>query len=430
MLKIGLLGLGNVGLSVLDILENQSDHLSVRTGTQLCLKSILVRDAKKMRPIDLSKYTLTENADDILFDPDIDIVIEVMGGEDPAKDYLKTALKQKKYVVTANKEVVSKHKADFFKLAKENGVDIYFEAAVGGGIPLIRALKVGFAANKIHSFCGILNGTTNYILSKIAENQVDFEVALKRAQDLGFAEAEPSMDISGLDAAHKLVILSSVVFKANLQVDQIYYEGIESITLTDIQRANELGYVIKLLAIGERVDAKTISCRVHPVMISADHLLATVHNEFNALFIHGDYVGESMLSGKGAGGNPTGSAVVSDIIDIAFDRTHFSRRNLEEEFEPVELMPMSEVQSRYYFRLWVIDKPGVLEKISNVFSRHAISLSQLNQKAGSEGFAEIVLITHIIKESVLATLRAELDELIDVNQISAIIRVGLDDSMA
>ena len=425
MLKIGLLGLGNVGLSVVDILSSHSHHLKERTGTDIQLKSILVRDTQKKREISLSDYHVTSNADDILLDPEIDIVIEVMGGEEPALSYIKTALENKKYVVTANKEVVSKHKETFFKLAKDNGVDIYYEAAVGGGIPLIRALKVGFAANKIQSFFGILNGTTNYILSKIAEDQADFDVVLKQAQDLGFAEADPTMDITGLDAAHKLVILSAVVFNANLQVDQVFYEGIESITLTDIQRAAELGYVIKLLAIGKRIDNSTISCRVHPLMIPDSHLLAAIKNESNALFVDGDYVGEALLSGKGAGGNPTGSAVISDVIDIAFDREHLSRRNLEDTFKPVDLLSMDKTMTQYYFRLQVLDEPGVFEKVSKVFADHSISLSKISQKESSEGLAEIVLVTHKIQEKSLALLRTDLDSLNVIQSISSMIRVGL-----
>eukprot|EP01047_Picozoa_sp_COSAG01_P013504 COSAG01_NODE_636_length_14635_cov_18.612617_16_plen_316_part_01 len=307
-IRVALLGLGHVGKGVFDILQSHEKALSERIGRDVIIHSILVRDPKKYQQLDLTQARLVTDFDLILKQDDIDIIIEVMGGEFPAYDYICAALKAKKHVITANKEVMAKHQEHFFNLAKENQVDLCFEAAVAGGIPIIRALKVGLAANKINSLHGILNGTTNYILSKIQKEQREFSEVLAQAQKLGLAEADPSMDVSGLDAAYKLVLLAAVAFKCAISIDDIYYEGIENITLTDMRYADELGYGIKLLAIGKHFPEKGYSFKVHPTLIPKEHPLCGIHDETNAVFVYGDAVGESLLAGKGAGGAPTASA--------------------------------------------------------------------------------------------------------------------------
>lgn len=429
MIKVGLLGCGNVGQAVLDILSKNADLLHERLGCQLDVARIAVRTIRDTPPFQAIKHKLTTDVSAILNDPEISIVIEVMGGEHPAFDYICTALKNKKYVVTANKEVVSKHKETFFKLAKENNVDIFFEAAVGGGIPIIKSLKVGYAANKIESLFGILNGTTNYILTKIEDEKKDFSEVLKTAQALGFAEADPTMDVEGIDAAHKLVILAAVAFKENIQLKDVYHEGITKITLTDINYAKELGYAIKLLAIGQRMEDGSSSYRVHPTMIPRSHLLSGVRNEFNAVYITGNFVGESLLAGKGAGGNPTGSAIVSDILDIAFDIHHdgTSKRNLETQLNTPKLLPIEQTSSQFYLRLFVKDHAGALEIISRILGKQTISISKILQKDIVEGHAELVIITHMIQEKrlndVLMTLRKKQELL----EIASVIRVRLEE---
>jgi homoserine dehydrogenase len=446
-LHIGIFGLGNVGTGVLNILNHHADMLGKRTGKKLTVKTILVRDLAKVRQLKMPGVKLTDNPDLILNDPDIQIVVEAMGGEYPAYDYITKALKAGKFVVTANKEVVSKHKKEFFKLAKENKVDIYYEASVGGGIPLIRALKVGFAANQIQSLYGIVNGTTNYILSQIEEQNTDFDVALKNAQKLGFAEADPTMDISGLDTAYKLTILAAVAFKVDIQVQDIYYEGIEKITLKDMHYAKELGYTIKLLALAYRVGNSEMVFKVHPTMIPHQHSLGSIRNEFNAVFLVGDSVGESMLSGRGAGGSPTGSAVVSDIIDIAFDTQigwskdteghkhatlsgtdqtlYINKRNLEDDLHETQLIPIEDTYSQFYIRLNVPDTPGSLAKIAAVLGENEVSLCKVIQKEASNSNAQIIVVTHTVKEAFIQTALKTLNETKAIKKVEALIRVGL-----
>lgn len=428
MINIALLGLGNVGKGVQDILIENGKLLEERVGQKISIKTVLVRNIEKYKSIVHNSITLTTQYEDILNDPDIHIIVELMGGVNPAYDYICAALKKGKFVVTANKEVVSKHKDTFFNLAKENNVDIYYEAAVAGGIPIIRSLKVGYAANKIQSLYGILNGTTNYILTKIAEKQEEFSTVLKKAQELGLAEADPTMDIAGTDAAHKLVILAAVAFKVNIQIEDLYYEGIENITLSDIKYADELGYSIKLLAIGKRFENGQMSFRVHPTMIPKNHLLSSIKNEYNAVYIQGNAVGEAMLTGKGAGGSPTGSAVVSDIIDIAFDTTNQTRRNLETNLNSVSLLPIKETESQFFMRLLVNDTAHALEKVTGTFAKNSISILKILQKESNQNKAEIVIITHLTKEKQLRSTQEQLKALNEVIDILSIIRVRLEEN--
>lgn len=426
MLKIGLLGFGNVGQGVFNILQENNRLLKKRVGKEIVIKTIAVRSPEKYQHLNIGTTTLTNDPLGVINDPEISVIVELIGGELPAFDYICKALKANKHVVTANKEVISKHKNTFFELAKKHNVDILFEAAVAGGIPIIRSLKVGYAANRIDKLFGILNGTTNYILTKIEEDQKEFKTVLKDAQNLGLAEADPTMDIDGIDAAHKLVILAAVAFKADIQINQFTYKGITSITLIDIQYAKELGYCFKLLAIGERIDDNTLSFQVNPTLIPNSHQLATIRNEMNAIFITGNAVGEALLAGKGAGGSPTGSAVVSDIIDIAFDKkTH--TRNLETNLQKVTLKPQETCDSQFYIRLTVKDEPNALEKVTGSLGNNKISIAKIIQKECKNGLAEIVIITHKAIEKKLLIAIKELENVSKNNSVSNWFHVKCDE---
>lgn len=427
-INCALLGFGVVGKSVFDILSQQKKLLKKRTGSEINISKILVRSPKKYASMVVSPAEFVTDPELIFNDPSIDVVIEVMGGENPAKSYITTALSKGKKVVTANKEVVSKHKKDFFQLAQDNRTDIYYEAAVAGGIPLIRAIKTGLSANKIVALYGILNGTTNYILTKIAEEGLDYSVALKNAQDLGFAEANPSMDVSGLDTAYKLTILASDAFGVDIHVSDLHYEGIEHITLKDIRYAKDMGYAVKLLGIGKESDDGTLEFKVHPTLIPLTHPLSFVQNEVNACYVVGDMVGETMFLGKGAGGNPTASAIVSDVVDISFGQTEGSKRNLRNDFTVRPLKAISNTLSQMFIRLSVSDTPGVLEIVSGIFKRHQLSISKILQKNGSGNKVDIIIVTHLAEERLVELALDELKRDTDRLSVEAFIRVGLDEN--
>ena len=428
-INVGLIGFGHVGQGVANILKENKASLEQRIGAYLYISKIVVRSPEKYADINLNGATLSSDINDILEDDNIDIVVEVIGGEQPAYDYISKSLKQKKYVVTANKEVVAKHKNHFFKLAKENDVDLYFEASVGGGIPIIRSFKVGYSANQIQTISGILNGTTNYILTKMQEENLAFDDVLKQAQDLGFAEADPSMDVSGLDAAYKLAILAAVAFKQDIQIDDLYYEGIESISQKDVEYANELGYSIKLLALGTRnINSDSMTYKVHPTLIPVTHPLASVRNEFNAIFSLGNAMGDTMIYGKGAGSLPTGSAVVSDLCDIAFDlclKKGSGRRNLESSLKKVSVLDIKATVSAFYSRISVKDEVGVLEQISHVLGEHQISIKKIIQKEAQNGVSELLIVTHNIIESRFDQALIGINKLDACKRIESTIRVGL-----
>ena len=424
-ITLGLIGFGNVGQGVHSIIQTNQMTIEERLGKTIDIKTICVRNVDKYQGL-VNGAQLTTNANDIFEDPDIDIVVEVIGGETPAYDYISQALSHKKYVVTANKELIAKHKKTFFELAKKNQVDIFFEASVGGGIPIIKSFKVGYSANQIESVYGILNGTTNFILTKLFEDQQDFDVVLAEAQRLGFAEADPTADVSGLDAAYKIVILTAVALKYNIQIEDVFYEGIDQLQLKDIQYLDELGYRVRLIAKAKQL-AAGIFVAVYPTAIPADHPLATVRNEFNAIYSMGNMVGESMIYGKGAGSLPTGSAVMSDILDIAFDiYTHQSRRNLETNLASTTIVPITENETQFYLRLLVKDQTGVLEFLTNQFKAADISIKQLIQKdISADDTAEIVIVTAQTKESIFNNVKTVITDSADVIAFESVIRVGL-----
>ena len=347
-IKVGLLGAGTVGSGVLTVLEENTAEIEKKVGVPIHVSKILVRDMKKAKELS-EKYQLTDKIEDIVEDPEIDIVVELIGREHPAKEYIAAALEHKKNVVTANKDVLAKYGKELFPLAEENKVDFMFEASVGGGIPIIRPLKSCLAANKVTSVMGIVNGTTNYMLTKMSQENMDYADVLREAQEKGYAESDPTADVGGLDAARKLVILASIAFNTRIDLSDVLVEGIDGLDLCDIEHGKELGYAIKLLAIAKNNAEHGISVCVRPTMLPVSHPLAGVNDVFNAIFVHGNVLGDAMFYGSGAGKLPTASAVVSDIVD---EVKHLNRNIMTMwDQDKVELLPISDTSKRFFVRI-------------------------------------------------------------------------------
>jgi homoserine dehydrogenase len=420
---IVLLGFGVVGSGVAGALLERSDSFARRVGLPLTLRRVLVRDVTRDRSVGLPEGLLTDNAEEALA-TECDIVVEVMGGEQPALDYITHSLAAGRRVVTANKEVMAKHGAKLLALAHESGGDIFYEASVGGGIPIISPLKRDLSANEITSVRAIINGTTNYILTQMSLGGVDFASALMRAQDLGYAETQPANDIEGHDAAYKLAILASLAFHTDLHPDQVYREGITRLTPRDFRYAAELGYAIKLLAIARR-DSDGVEARVHPVLLPQWELLAKVDGVLNAVQVEGDLTGRVLFQGAGAGALPTTSAIMADVLDAA--------RSIAQEGHPspwrytsdVPVKPMSDLLSRYYIRVEVSDRPGVLAGIGSAFGDNGVSIASVIQKETDEEAqtAEIVIMTHAAREASIQASIARLDGLEIVRQVGNFLRV-------
>ena len=403
-LRVGLLGLGTIGTGVAQLLLTHRDLLAQRLGKAVRLVRICDLDITRDRGVDLSTVELTTDAARITEAHDIDLVIELMGGLEPARSFVRTALEHGKHVVTANKALIAKHGEELFPLAAENGLQIGFEAAVGGGIPCMKALREGLAANAIQSIYGILNGTCNYILTKMETEGADFAEVLTRAQDLGYAEADPTFDVEGIDTAHKLSILAAMAFGSKIKFDDIYTEGIARITPADIASARELGYRIKLLGIakphGEGA-AERIEMRVHPTLVPLDSQLAQVSDSYNAVQITGDFVGQTMFFGRGAGERPTASAVVADIVDIASGFPEGVQHLappmgfVQEARRDIPTLPMADVVSEYYLRLMVKDQPGVIAAVTSILADHRISLEAvLQRERHATREVPVIMLTH------------------------------------
>lgn len=398
IIKIGLLGMGTVGGGVAQIIEGSGDLLADKTGARLALQRVLVRDPTRPRPVVLPADTYTTAPDEVIGDPAIDVVVELMGGIEPARTLISAALQEKKYVVTANKDLMARHGRELLQLAYRCGREIYYEASVGGGIPLIRPLKRCLVANRIERMIGIINGTTNYILTRMFLDDMDFQEALDKARELGFAEADPSSDLEGRDAAYKLTILAGIAFNCSLSPDDFSTRGINGVTAADIHYARELGYTIKLLAVAEQ-HPEGLALGVYPALVPLSHPLATVHDEFNAIFINGDLIGEAMFYGRGAGALPTASAVVADIIDAARSLRNGSAAEVPpNSSRKIALLPPSALISRFYVRLLARDRPGVFGALATAFGEEEVSLDMILQKRRRNGIAEIVLVTHNVDE--------------------------------
>lgn len=420
--KIALLGMGTVGGGVYSILAKQKDEMVYKIGTELEIAKVLVRSVSKYAD-KISADVLTDQWQDIIADDSIEMVVEVMGGIEPAKTYITEALQKGKHVVTANKDLMAVHGHELLELAREKQCDLLFEAAVAGGIPIIRPLKQCLAGNEVTEVMGIINGTTNFILTKMTEEGMEFADALQLATDLGYAEADPTADIEGHDAGRKLAILSSIAFHAPVTFDDVYTEGISKISAKDIRYAHELGCEIKLLGIAKNTP-DGIEVRVHPTMIPQDHPLAAVKDAFNAVFVHGDAVDDAMFYGRGAGALPTGSAVVGDILDVA--------RNIQfgctgrigcSCYKEIPVKNMGETTSSYYVRMKLEDRAGTLAALAGLFGSNNVSISMLLQKAKQGNTAEVVIVTYDVLEKQFMDSMTVISTMSMVKEVSTIIRV-------
>jgi len=424
---IGLMGLGVIAGQVARVLVDKADVLAEQVGCPLILRKVkvLAQDLARPQVQKMGSQLFTTDDDEFFAEPDIDIVVEAIGGESPALQYLKRAISDGKHVVTSNKEVIAKHGAELLALAQQHGVGLRYEASAGGGIPLIAPFQHDLVANKINGIYAIINGTTNYILTRMAREGIDFSSALRSAQELGYAEANPENDVEGIDATYKLAILASLAFHTQVRPQDIHCEGISRLGSRDFRYAQELGFAIKLLAIAKESN-KSIEVRVHPVFIPEDSLLAKVDGVYNAILVEGDLIGKVLFFGEGAGALPTSSAVIADVVSVARDIVLGIGSRARWRLEPGKtIQPMSEIETRYYLRMNVADSPGVLAQISKVLGDHLISIASVIQKETDKAAqtAEIVIMTHPAKEAAMQQALNELAHLTVVKEISNFIRV-------
>lgn len=425
---VGLVGWGTVGSGVIRVLKENAEVIESRLGVPLELRRVADTNLERERPVSVPRELLTTSYEDIIRDPDIQIVIELIGGLTIARTVIRSALESGKHVVTANKALLAHHGNELFGLALSKGLSIGFEASVAGGIPLIKALREGLASNRITTFFGILNGTANYILTRMSEDKLSFAEALKEAQALGYAEADPTLDIEGTDTAHKLAIASAISFGTPIQFDLVHTEGISGIDPLDIQYAEEFGYQLKLLAIARNRNDR-LEMRVHPTLINKKHVLASVKGAYNAVHIEGNAVGDVMLYGMGAGMMPTGSAVVSDLIDVSRDILNKTPERvpplafLPDRLQKIEIKSIAEVSTSYYFRFLVLDRPGVLSTISGILGRYRISIAAVIQKGRHTDSVPVVMITHEALESDVRNALNEINGLDAVVAPAVVIRI-------
>jgi homoserine dehydrogenase len=426
---IGLLGFGTIGTGVVKLLARNALLIEEKLGVRLTLKRIADLDITTDRGVPVAAGVLSNNADAVLTDPEISVVIELIGGYEPARTFVLKAIENGKHVVTANKALLAVHGREIYAAAAKNGVEVLYEAAVGGGIPVLSAIKGNLAANNFTTVLGILNGTCNYILTRMTQEGADFADVLNRAQELGYAEADPTFDIEGIDTAHKLSILLSLCFGTGVEFRDIHTEGISSISALDINYARDFGYKIKLLAIGKR-DGERIEARVHPTMIPVNYPLADVDGAFNAIRLTGDFVGPVMLYGKGAGMDPTASAIVGDVMEISRNiLAGINRRTsplgyLEERVRNLAIKPIGETVSKYYIRFSVMDKPGVIARIAGELGKNGISIESMIQTARSvQESVPIVIMTHEAREMDIRKALAEIDAFDIISEKSNLIRI-------
>lgn len=419
--KVGVLGLGTVGCGTLDVLARNADEISRRAGRSIEVVAAAVRDLSKPRAFDCSGISLTDDPYALVADSRIDIVVELIGGTEPARELVLAALANGKHVVTANKALIALHGNEIFAAAHAQGVTVAFEAAVAGGIPVIKTLREGLAGNTVQSLAGIINGTCNYMMTAMKDRAANFDEVLVEAQELGYAEADPSFDIDGVDAAHKLTILAAIAFGVPLQFENIYVEGIRNIALDDVRYAEALGYSIKHLAIAAN-DSSGVQLRVHPTLIPARHMLANVNGVMNAVLIRGDAVGQMMLSGAGAGAEPTASSVVADLVDVVRALTTDPGNRVPHlAFQPDALSqapvcPMADVESGYYLRMDARDQPGVLADIARILASHEISIEAIRQQEpAAAATVPVVILTQRVREQAMQLAIAEMTALADIH---------------
>jgi homoserine dehydrogenase len=432
VVKVGVLGCGNVGAALVQLIDARGDEIAARTGVHLEVAKVAVRSLTRKRPVELDDSLLTRDAAEVVADPAVDVIVEVIGGIEPARELILAALAAGKPVITANKELLANHGAELFAAANAAGVDLLFEAAVAGGIPILRPLRESLVGEDVRRIMGIVNGTTNFILTRMSEEGTGYGEALAEAQELGYAERDPTADVEGYDAGAKAAILASLAFGAKVVAGDVYHEGISSITATDIEFARRLGYVVKLLAVAELAPGEDgraeVAVRVHPAMVPSSHPLAGVRDSFNAVFVEGAAVGDLMFYGRGAGGDPTGSAVLGDLIDAAANLrkgTHASLPALVR--RPIR--PIDELHSSYYVNLDVVDRPGVLRAVAEAFERHEVSIRSLEQE-GVGADARLIFITHQAREADVQATLDDLRELDVIHRITSVLRVVGDDREA
>ena len=420
--RIGVLGCGNVGAAFVQLVTEQAAAIEARTGIRLEVTRVAVRNVSREREVDLAAGVLVRDARAVVDDPEVDLVVEVIGGIEPARELIAAALAAGKPVVTANKELLANVGTELYAAADAAGVDLLFEAAVAGGIPIVRALRESLRGEPIRRVLGIVNGTTNFILTKMTEQGADYSAALSEAQRLGFAERDPTADVEGFDAGAKAAIIATIAFGTKVVAGDVYHEGISGVTAGDIAMASRLGFVVKLLAICEQ-DAATgeVSVRVHPAMVPIQHPLASVRESFNAVFIEGEAVGSLMFYGRGAGGMPTASAVLGDVIDAAVNLSQGTHGSLGS-FGRAVIRPIDETNSEYLLSLDVADRPGVLHSVTGVFARNDVSIRAAEQE-GLRDDARLVFITHTAKESSLQNCVRELRDLDTVKRVGSLLRV-------
>jgi homoserine dehydrogenase len=420
-IKVGLLGLGTVGSGVYKLIERQKSEMKEKAGANVEVAGILVHDiSKKREGVDAS--LLTDRWEDILNNPEIEIIVEVMGGVEPAKTMLLEALEAGKNVVTANKDLVAEYGRELLDKAEGKGVDFLFEAAVAGGIPIIRPMKQCLASNEIDEVIGIVNGTTNYILTKMYEENMDFDDALAKATELGYAEADPTADVEGLDAGRKLAIMSSIAFHSRVTFSDVYTEGITEISARDIAYAKEFGEVIKLLAVAHNTE-EGIEVGVYPMMLPLDHPLASVRESFNAVFVHGDAVDDVMFYGRGAGEFPTASAVMGDVIDVVRNiQYHCTGRINCTCYRTTPIKEFKDIKNKFVLRIQVANRPGVLAALASVFGVHMVSISRVVQKTVDENTAELVIVTEAVKECQMEDALEHLKNMRAIREINSVIR--------
>ena len=418
MIKVGIIGVGTVGTSVANILKDNADVISARVGREIEVKSGVVKNLSKDRGLDI---IITDNVDDVLNDPEIDIVVELMGGVDEPFEVVKKALKSGKAVVTANKALLAYHRYELAELAQD--IAFEYEASVAGGIPIINALRDGLSANHIESIMGIMNGTCNYMMTKMTNEGVAYDEILKEAQDLGYAEADPTFDVGGYDAAHKLLILASIAYGIDAKPEDILIEGIDKVSSDDIKFASEFGYAIKLLGIAKK-DGNEVELRVHACLISKDEMIAKIDGVMNGISVVGDKVGETLYYGAGAGGDATASAVVANIIDIARSGKSTPMLGFNKPMEgKLTLKSTDKIESKYYLRINVSDKAGVLAKITKIFEEHNISVETMLQRPSTDNSANLLVSTHIAVEKNIQEMMKELESLDFINSKPVMIRI-------
>ncbi len=422
MIRVGLLGCGNVGGAFVGLVTERAKEIAARTGIDLQVTRVAVRNLARDRDVDLPSGVLTHDAHGVVADPDVDLVVEVIGGIEPARELITEALRAGKPVVTANKELLANVGVELFGVADDAGVDLLFEAAVAGGIPLVRSLRESLRGEPIRRVLGIVNGTTNYILTKMAEQGAGYAEALAEAQRLGYAERDPTADVEGFDAGAKAAIIASIAFGARVVAGDVYHEGISQISKNDIDVAHRLGYVVKLLAIAEVDDASgEIAVRVHPAMLPVHHPLASVRESYNAVFVEGGAVGSLMFYGRGAGGLPTASAVLGDVIDAAVNLSKGTHGTIGS-FAKARIRPIDETSAEYLLGFEVVDRPGVLHAVTGVFADHGVSIRTAEQEGIGED-ARLVFVTHVAKESAVQATVHGLRELDVVKHVGGLLRV-------